>query len=645
MRYRADISGLRALAVVPVVLYHVDPRLVPGGYVGVDIFFVISGYLITSILASEMAAGRFSFLTFYDRRIRRIVPAYAVVMLATALVALATLPPLMLDTFGRSLQFASLFLANRHFLATAGYFAPGAEEQLLLHSWSLAVEEQFYLFWPVALLALFHPRLKRWRGPIIWALLIGSLYLASKNAYLRPNNAFYNFTSRAWELLLGAVLALGLLPRLRGRLLPEAAGLLGLALIGTALAFYTTKTVFPGLAALLPAGGALLLIWAGEEGRQTLAGRLLGLRPFTAIGLISYSLYLWHWPILGLYRFHAGHEPGLLAGTLLVVLAVALSALTWRFVEAPFRRHGQVTRVLEWKSVRAGVLTLAALAGLGFLMGETGGLPQRASAAYRAAEAGLKDIWPATRACLQGPGLAPAGTHCRFGAAGDEQPVIALWGDSFANHHAPALDAIARDGGFGLLQETKAGCAPQAPNPPGGSVEAQDCEIFRAETLSALAQDPQVKVVAIGGLWLPGPGFGSAMTGLKTAVLLLRQAGKSVVLIGPPPDFGGGGGARCILRRRFLGLDEGTCLLPAALAARNAAPVETALREIADAVPGTQLVLPRTAFCDAELCRPTVPDGGLAYIDAGHMNRPGSLHLVPLLKGALERAETSEKKS
>ncbi|WP_051356786.1 acyltransferase family protein [Azorhizobium doebereinerae] len=638
MKYRADISGLRALAVVPVVLYHADPRLVPGGYVGVDIFFVISGYLITSIIAREMALGRFSFLTFYDRRIRRIVPAYAAVTLATALVAVATLPPLMLEPFGRALEFASVFLANRHFLATAGYFAPGAEEQLLLHTWSLAVEEQFYLIWPLALIGLFHRRLARWRGLIIWTLLIASLYLASKNALLRPNNAFYNFTSRAWELLLGGVLALGLVPKVRGRLLLEAMGLAGLGLIGAALVLFDRTTVFPGLSALLPAGGALLLIWAGEEGRATLAGRLLGLAPLVAVGLISYSLYLWHWPILALYKFHAGHDPGLAAGVALVGAAVLVSVLSWRFVEMPFRRHGPAAPSAEWHSIKFGALTLSALAGIGLLLAQTGGMPQRAGADYLAAEAALKRTWPGTQDCLQGPGLAPAGTRCRFGDLAPDAPLIALWGDSFANHHAPALDAIARAGRRGLVQVTKAGCAPQASASSGGSLEAQDCERFRAAALAGFVADPNVKLVVIGGLWPSGPALAPAMAGLKDAVAQLRQAGKGVVLIGPPPDFVDGRGARCVLRKRFLGLDETPCFLPTQLAEANAAPVEAALTRIAGEVPGVELVLPRAAFCDDALCRPVVADGGLGFIDAGHLNAPGSLFLVPELKAGIERA-------
>ncbi len=637
MRYRADISGLRALAVGPVVLYHANAALVPGGFVGVDVFFVISGYLITAIIAADLAADRFSFATFYDRRIRRIVPAYALVALATTAMAVATLPPVMLDAYGRSLQYASAFLANRYFLATSGYFSPGAEEQFLLHMWSLAVEEQFYLFFPLALIGLSHPRAKRFRALVIWAVLLVSLYVATKNAILRPNNGFYNFTSRAWELLLGAVLALGLVPKLRGRLLPEAVAAAGLAMILAAMVLFDRHTVFPGVSALLPAGGALALIWAGEEGRTTLVGRLLSLKPIAGLGLISYSLYLWHWPILAFFKFHAGDEPGLVSGMLLVGAAVVVSALSWRYVEARFRRQGPATRRSELRSIAAGLLVLAGLAGLGFGLDASGGLPGRASASFLQAQAALNDAWRGTKGCLQGPGLAPAGVQCRFGDPAPDAPLIALWGDSFANHHGPALDAIARETGYGLIQMTKASGFLREPGASAfASREASDRDTFRTQTLAALLADPRVRIVVIGGLWVPDDTLPAAMAALKQAVIQLTAAGKRVILVGPPAEFGDAGGGRCIIRKRFLGLDESACTTPAAAAAARAAPVEAGLQAVAAAVPGVQLVLPRTAFCDATLCRPTLPNGDLGYIDVGHLNTLGSLHLVPLLRAAIE---------
>ncbi|OYX13551.1 MAG: hypothetical protein B7Z15_06885 [Rhizobiales bacterium 32-66-8] len=329
MRYRPDISGLRACAVVPVVLYHLNASLVPGGYVGVDVFFVISGYLITALILADLGARRFSLVTFYDRRIRRIVPAYALMALATALAALVILPPAQLVAFGESLKAASIFFANRYFLSATGYFDAGAE-QLLLHTWSLSIEEQFYLAWPLLLVVVSHPRLVRFRGLLVWALLLLSLFAATRNAIRLPERAFYNAGGRFWELLMGAVLALNLLPHLRRQAVAEGIAALGLAMILAALALFNHDTLFPGATALLPTGGALLVLWAGEGGRTTYVGRLLAWTPLVGIGLISYSLYLWHWPVLAVYRYVTQATPGLTAGMVLLALMLALSVLSWR---------------------------------------------------------------------------------------------------------------------------------------------------------------------------------------------------------------------------------------------------------------------------------------------------------------------------
>ncbi|HQS08177.1 MAG TPA: acyltransferase family protein [Xanthobacteraceae bacterium] len=645
MQYRADISGLRALAVVPVVLYHAHAALVPGGFVGVDVFFVISGYLITSIIAADLDRDRFSFITFYDRRVRRIVPAYALVALVTTLAAVATLPPAMLVAFGQSLEYASVFMANRYFVAVSGYFTPGAEEQFFLHMWSLAVEEQFYLFFPLALIVLSHPRLKRFRGLFIWGILLASLYQATKNTFVRPNSAFFNFTSRAWELLLGSVLALRLVPPLRGRLVPEVMAGVGLAMIVAAMALFDHNTLFPGLSALLPTGGALLVIWAGEHGRTTRIGRLLALRPIAGVGLISYSLYLWHWPIFGFFKFHTGNDPGLVSGVLLVGAAVGVSFLSWRYVESRFRRRGPAGRRSQWASIGAGLLALACLAGAGFGLAASGGLPGRASPAFLKAQAALDDMWRGTRTCLQGAGLAPPGVQCRFGDLAPDAPLIALWGDSFANHHAPALDAIARDSGYGLLQVTKASAFQRG---EGGNRfaarEVADRAAFRTQSMAALVADPRVRVVVIAGNWANDETLPASIASVKDAVLQLTTAGKRVILVGPPAGFAREAGARCVIRKRFLGLDEGSCNAESVQVAEAAAPVEAGLRGIAEETKGVELVLPRPAFCDASVCRPTLPNGDLGYVDTGHLNVAGSIHLLPMLRAAVERAVQTETK-
>lgn len=636
MRYRADISGLRALAVIPVVLFHADPRLAPGGYVGVDVFFVISGYLITSIIAADVARADFSLARFYDRRVRRILPAYGAMAAVVTVVALVLLPPAMLAGYGDQLKAASTFLANRYFLSVTSYFGPGAEEQPLLHTWSLAIEEQFYLFWPLLLLALAHPRLKALRPYVVGLLIVASLVVATRNAVQRPAPGFYNFTGRVWELALGAALALGLLPRLRRGIIPEALAASGVALILGAILLFDKYTVFPGAMALVPTLGALFILWAGEEGRQTLAGRVLAAPPLVFVGLISYSLYLWHWPVLVFLRLVEGPHPGaaMVAGA--VALAVGLAALSWRFVEAPFRRAGDTTLRQELKSIGAGIGGLALLVAIGFGLSLSHGLPGRASPAAMAAERAASDSWKGTALCLLGPNADTPLTGCRFGQDAPDRPEIAVWGDSLANHHGPALDDLARGLGFTLVQVTKAGCAPRLPagaEQRAPTREAEVCDRFRERALAAILADPAIRVVVIGGNWDAGGTLDAALASLGRAVRQITDTGRGVILIAPPPAFASGGG-RCIARRRFMGLDEALCALPADVAARQVARVETSLIALAQADPRVRVVLPRSRFCDAEACRPTVA-GQVVMTDGGHLNVAGSQLLRDDLAAAL----------
>lgn len=629
MKYRADISGLRALAVVPVVIYHLDANLVPGGYVGVDIFFVISGYLITSILAADLKEGRFSLLRFYDRRVRRIVPAYFAVALVTAIIAMLVMPPVLLEAYGESLKWASIFLANRYFLSVTHYFGAAPDELFLLHTWSLSVEEQFYLAWPLLLAVLFHPRLRRWLPYIVLALMAVSLYVATRNAVLRPIAGFYNSNGRFWELLMGAVLALGFLPRLRDRRLAEAVAAVGLAMIVAALALFGhDNVVFPGVSALLPTGGALLILWAGEEGRATLVGRLLSFAPFAAIGLISYSLYLWHWPIIALHRYLTFRAPGLWEGVGLLAVMLAVSALSWRFVENPFRRYGPSTARVEWATVGGGVLALGGLVGLAFIMILTNGLPGRGSAAFLKAEATVNEFWRGREACLIGRTKAPE-VDCRFGDPSPDAPLFVLWGDSQGDQHGPALDALGRADGFSFLQITRPGCAPQAPTPdlgPLASRELQACNALRAAALDRILSDPKVALVIIAGQWTNEVSLGFAMGRLREAVDKITAAGKPVALVGPIGSFGTGGG-RCIVRTRFMGVDDGICGETRAWSDVISGPMERELLALAKDRQDVTVFLPRPLFCPADTCHPAA-DGVPLFYDGGHLNVTGSLFMT-----------------
>lgn len=430
--YRPDIDGLRALAVAPVVFYHAGVSGFSGGFVGVDVFFVISGYLITTILLREIGEGRFSYLRFYERRARRIMPALLFVLAATSAGAWLILFPDQLSDYGVHLLATLGFVANLVFMLEVGdYFSPDAEFIPLLHMWSLGVEEQFYILFP-AFLAVTIRVGRLWRDGVLISVCAASFALALVLERIAPTYAFYFTGTRVWELGLGALLAMGYL---QPRLSPwarEAAGVAGLCLIVGAVAFYSAETPFPGLAALAPCFGAALLIGVG--GGDTVAGRLLSWRPLVLVGLISYSLYLWHWPILALMRVRLGVTELPVEQTAVAILAaVAFATLSWAVVERPFR--------LRAKTGRAAVVALstggaAAFAGFAAALIAVQGAPWRLPPAVATLYAAANDGNPDRTRCFNIPA---AEGPCYFGPGGGASADFLLWGDSHADALMPAF--------------------------------------------------------------------------------------------------------------------------------------------------------------------------------------------------------------
>lgn len=369
MQYRREIDGLRAVAVISVVLFHAGIETFAGGFVGVDVFFVISGYLITFIIIGEKAAGHFSFLRFYERRARRILPALFLVIVVTIPVAWLLLLPDPMKNFAESVAFVSFFSSNILFWRESGYFDTATELKPLLHTWSLAVEEQYYLIFPLLLLALLRKG-KRWAGIVLASLCIASFIAAQIGSMKDPTKAFYLLPTRGWEMLIGALLALHVFNRkiawaqseTATQYVNEAAGLLGLGLIALAIFTFDQTTPFPGIYALLPTIGAGLIILCATP--ETLTGRALGRRLPVGIGLISYSFYLWHQPLFALARYGnpdiKSHELLLLAG-----LAGCLAYLSWRYLERPFRNATSVSgkQVLAFSLIGSALLALFGWAG------------------------------------------------------------------------------------------------------------------------------------------------------------------------------------------------------------------------------------------------------------------------------------------
>ncbi|PKG56449.1 acyltransferase family protein [Shewanella sp. GutDb-MelDb] len=363
MRYRAEIDGLRAVAVIPVILFHAGFIQFSGGFVGVDVFFVISGYLITSIILAELEQDKFSIINFYERRARRILPVLFFVMFCCIPFAWLWLMPLDLKDFFQSIVAVSTFSSNILFWLESDYFDTAAELKPLLHTWSLAVEEQYYIFFPLFLMMLWGKGKRVILGALV-LIFLASLSLAQWAAYNAPSANFYLLPTRGWELLIGVFAAFSLQQE-KYKLLPEKLNnllsILGLLLVLFSIFIFDSTTPFPSLYALIPTLGTVLIILFAKNG--TLVQQLLSRQFFVGIGLISYSAYLWHQPIFALVKYRSFTEPSHWLMLSLCIAIVALSYLSWRFVEVPLRNKQTYSRRFIFTS--GGVLTVAfAMTGL-----------------------------------------------------------------------------------------------------------------------------------------------------------------------------------------------------------------------------------------------------------------------------------------
>ncbi len=527
-QHRPEIDGLRALAVLPVVFFHAGFSGFSGGYVGVDVFFVISGFLITSIILRQQSTGSFSLAHFFERRVRRILPPLFAMIILVLPFALLWMMPAQLKNFAGSLAAVAVFASNIFFWRTNGYFDVASEEKVLLHTWSLAVEEQFYLVFPLFALLVwrFSPR----RLPaIIFLCLLISLGLAEWCAQNGRQTAnFFLAPTRAWELLAGALCAFVpvqnswlFTARASGR---NALALLGPALILAACFFYDSSTSFPGVYALVPVLGAVLVILCAAP--DTLAGRVLSSKVLAGTGMVSYSFYLWHQPLFSLARIRDAASPGPSTFGLLAVASFLLACLSWRFVEQPFRKSAFVSR----RSLYLGCFVTAMAFGvLGVTLYNNSGylhvLSNTQKNLVKLSEDGKHNFRKDCFLDLDNKPLSLA--PCLDKGAGASGHVV-LWGDSHAAHLYTGL--VAASDRYAHLTHFSASACP--PIPEYQIASRPYCKDFNRLVLSRILETKPDMVILASAWWRhPWPR-------VEETIKTLRSMGVSrIVLIGPAPEW------------------------------------------------------------------------------------------------------------
>ena len=495
IKYRKDIDGLRAVAVLIVVIFHADIFPLSGGFVGVDVFFVISGFLITSIIVKELNQNRFSFNNFWLRRIRRILPVSFFVLLIAVVMFSFTLSPDLFKDFGQSLVAQTFFSSNILFWEESGYFDTSALSKPLLHTWSLSVEEQFYFVYP-GLLFIVHRYAQRYILPIIAILCLGSFGLSVWGSSQFPSASFYFLPMRAWELGAGAMLALYFSNKKRPdvwkkSLKMDLFSLTGLVAILGASLFFDEFTPFPSFYAALPVFGAIVIIWSGYE-HTTIVSRLLSLRPIVFIGLISYSLYLWHWIALVFLRSLTLEMPSTLDISIAMLLAIFASIASYYFIETPTRNRELLSNK---KLVYGSLVTAVILISIGLAIHLSGGVKERMDIEFVTP---IRSILIAD--CFDDKSVNDV-NFCELGDEAKTKYSFVVIGDSHSGSFISSLDELSTKYGLKGLYGGTSGClAFLGVTPVRDEISSTRCEIL-SNKAAELIKKHSIKDLIIFGRW------------------------------------------------------------------------------------------------------------------------------------------------
>ncbi len=627
--FRVDINALRAVAVISVVAFHLRVPGFSGGFSGVDVFFVISGYLISSQILGALRRGDFSFGQFYASRLRRIVPALVVVCMACFAFGWFVDLPKEFIQLSRHIVSALFFVSNIAFNGERGYFDAAAETKSLLHTWSLSVEGQFYLFLPLVLIALY-----RFAPRYITTAVLGLAALSFAWAlfvdYRQPGGGFYLLLCRAWEFLVGtwlASLSTDSRTHRRAANLAVAVGLLGLLASSTWL---SVPDAWPGWRTLIPVASTALVIYYG---RAACLQPLFAWAPLQFLGNVSYSLYLWHWPFwvfaLALASA-AGRTHGVFDQVVVLTLSLVTAWLSWKYVEQPVR----INRVF-WTSKRIAWSYAAAVSaslGVGIFVLVNMGLPTRfGEYVLRAAEATFIST-PRDECFRRGDSTKDAPEQfCRMGANAGVPSVI-LWGDSHANQYLTAVSDAARELGKGGLIATQSGCAPALVLEVSSS--SSSCQRFNHEVLTYLASHPEIDIAVLGKWW----GGGGDVEPPLALVNHLLERGLKVVLIGPLPSPGFDVPDRWSRQQMRAGhaIDEIT--VPLTSQAESFGTAAVLRSRLAGPIKAHRLVLidPLSKLCDETQCW-LVQNGRSNFRDESHLSHSASMQFTGDIASALKQ--------
>jgi len=622
--FRSDINGLRALAVVAVVLYHFNVPGFAGGFVGVDVFFVISGFLMTKIIVEGLRAGRFSLWSFYAARARRIVPALAVVCVALLVYGAFWLTPPDYERLGRHATSSIGFFSNIVYWKDVDYFGNQKYDQWLLHTWSLSVEWQFYLLFPVALVAV----ARFIRRPlvltaVVFAMLAISLGMSATLSFSNRIPAFYLLPTRAWEMLAGGLVFLfASTGPARARWL---AGPLGLLLIALSIALLRAETPWPGYLAILPVAGAALVLWGNYS-------RSLLLRNPVAqfFGDSSYSIYLWHWPLAVLLHQYVLEDSAAWT-TAAIMASVAMGYASLRWVETPSRlalgRRSLRTNGVAFFVSSAAIACVASAVWVGQGLPERPNVERYADAQARMRFANIGNGW-----CFvdnvdgQGNGMRsiqyrPSFSNCHVGdMTGTEEAV--LWGDSHAAHYSPFVAEFARDRHIKVHELSSAACPPLFDTPDKG-VQPDVCAQFQKDVLATL---DRTKTVIIAGRWDWYMRHASFSESVESTLRRLTARGAVVVVLGQSPLFFTGVGKQYVYATVF-----GRKYPTQFRGSEGPAAANRIVRSVAAKVPGVRYVEPTAGLCDDKGCQVQI-DGVPAFFDANHMNIAGAQALARMAR-------------